>query len=153
MSKVLTICRQLMKLMYGFDRMAKPIELISVSENGKYTFEWKVDESQSNAHGTLHGGYTAFMVDYATSLALVGIGEHKPGNSIELSISYLKPAKIGEIVTMETDCKKLGSSLAFMEATLKNKEGKLLATAKHIKFIGGKTILKDGEVAALIAAL
>ena len=75
------------------------------------------------------------MVDFTTTAALMVMENSKAGVSVDMSISYMRAAKIGDVVTMETECKKIGSTLAFMEATLKNSDGKLLAVGKHTKYV------------------
>ena len=118
----------------GFDRIAAPVEIVAAANNGSCKFQWKVCDKQLNGFGTMHGGYTAFMMNFTTTAALMVMEtNNKPGVSVEMSISYLRAAKAGETVTMETECKKIGSTLAFMEATLKDSNGKILATGKHTK--------------------
>ncbi|XP_002163057.1 acyl-coenzyme A thioesterase 13 [Hydra vulgaris] len=146
MSQLLPIMKQFLKKftsVNNFDRLAAPVELIAVNLDGKLKFQWTVDETQVNSYGTLHGGYTSFLADYTTSIALAAINNKNAGVSVDLSVTYLNPAKVGEIVFIETECKKLGKRLAFLEFQLKNSDGKLLATAKHTKFIGNETNLKD----------
>lgn len=138
MSKLLNVMRQGMKILTsgkGFDRIAAPVECISATDTGQCKFQWTVSEEQVNGFGTLHGGYTAYMVDFTTTAALMVMPMNKSGVSVDMSISYLQAAKVGEIVTMETECKKVGSTLAFMEAVLKNEDGKIIATGKHTKYL------------------
>ena len=118
-----------------FDRLTRNFEVVAATDTGKCTFQWKVEEEQLNGVGTLHGGFTAYVLDYSTTVALLAMGS-KPGVSIDLGVSYLSAAKSGDIVTVETDCKKLGRTLAFLEAEFKVNE-KLIATGKHTKFVGG----------------
>jgi len=121
-----------------FDRLAKSLEVVSASPNGRCVFKWTVDESQLNGLGTLHGGYTAFMLDYSTSAALMVMEGNTPGVSVDMSVSYMNAARPGDVVYVETECKKRGKNLAFLEAAFKkgDEDGKLIATGKHTKFIG-----------------
>ena len=118
------------------DRLTRNIEVVSAADTGKCTFQWKVEEEQLNGSGTLHGGFTAYILDFSTTVTLMAMGSN-PGVSIDLSVSYLNSAKSGDLVTVETECKKLGKTIAFLEAEFKVNE-KLIATGKHTKFIGGK---------------
>lgn len=143
MSKLCTasMMRQIMKLITqrnGYDRLAKSLDVIEAYDDGNAKFKFKIDESQTNANGTLHGGHTAFLVDFCTTAALMGMTqnqENKPGVSIELSVSYQGAGRIGEDVVLETTCQKLGSRIVFMEASFKNENGKLIATGKHTKYL------------------
>ena len=120
----------------GMDRLTQNFEVVTANAAGNCTFQWKVEEEQVNGFGTLHGGFTAYVLDYSTSVALMAMGS-KPGVSIDLNVSYLSAAKIGDIVTVETECRKLGKTLAFLEADFKVND-KLIATGKHTKFVGEK---------------
>lgn len=136
---ILQLVRDGMKVLAstkGFDRLTSKFEVVAATNVGKCTFQWKVEEEQLNGLGTLHGGFTAYVLDYSTSAALMAMGS-TPGVSIDLGVSYLSAAKPGDIVTVETDCKKLGRTLAFLEAEFKVND-KLIATGKHTKFVGGK---------------
>jgi len=96
----------------------------------------KVDESHLNGVGTLHGGMTAFLVDNLTTGTVLTKPPHLPGVSIDMSISYLRAAPVGEEITINAEVVKMGHTLAFTSAELLNKEGKLIAKASHTKFIG-----------------
>jgi len=118
-----------------FDRLAKTVEILSLQE-GKASFKMKVDESHLNGVGTLHGGMTAFLVDYLTTITVVTKPPHLPGVSIDMSISYLRAAPVGDEISIYAEVVKMGRTLAFTSAELLNKDGKLLAKASHTKFIG-----------------
>jgi len=138
---ILEFTKQAMKMIshhQGFDRLAKCLNVVEAHGNGRVLVRWNVLESQLNAMGTLHGGCTAFLVDHATTVSLIVMDkniERKPGVSVDLSVSYLNAAKEGDEVTLETGCTKLGRKLAFMDAVLKKKDGTIIATAKHTKFL------------------
>ena len=54
-----------------------------------------------------------------------------------MHMNYLRAARVNDIVHVETECKKVGSTLAFLEATITNANtGKLIATATHTKYVG-----------------
>lgn len=141
MSKLLTTVRQAMKAvtsMNNLERLAKPLEIVEACEKtGRLKFEFTVDKSQTNINNTLHGAYIAFLVDHTTSFSLVMAGKtSNPGVSVDMNMSYMRSAKIGEVVFIESEIMKIGSNLAFLEATLTNSDGKLVATARHTKFVG-----------------
>merc|ERR1711970_506762 len=106
------------------------MDLIEANESGKFKFKITVDESHTNTNGTIHGAYIAFLVDHSTSLslALSGRGPVHAGASVDLNISYLRTAKVNDVITVETECTKVGSTLAFLQATVMNAEGKAIAT-------------------------
>ncbi|XP_022801413.1 acyl-coenzyme A thioesterase 13-like [Stylophora pistillata] len=119
----------------GFDRVGRKIELLSMSK-GKASFKMKVEESHQNPMGNLHGGMTATLIDMLTTIVITTLPPHKVAASVDLSISYLRPAPVGEDVIINTEVIKMGRTLAFTAAELLNKDGKLVAKARHTQFIG-----------------
>ena len=49
--------------------------------------EMKVEEKHQNRGATLHGGVTAMLVDYVSTLALLSTERAKFGVSVDLSVS------------------------------------------------------------------
>ena len=105
-------------------------------EEGKASFKMIVDESHLNRPGTLHGGMTATLIDNLTTVVLATKPPHKPGVSVDISISYLRPAKPGQEIIINAEVVKMGKTLAFTSAELLHKDGKLIAKGSHIKFVG-----------------
>jgi len=96
-----------------------------------------VDKTHSNQGGTLHGGFSAHLVDSITTAALM-TNDSSPGVSVNMNLTYMKAAKIGEEILIEAKTVRKGRTLAFLECQIKNKEtGALLVTGSHTKFIGG----------------
>jgi len=119
----------------GMDRLAKEVELLSC-DDGKASFKIKVDESHLNGYGTLHGGMTATLVDIFTTAVICTKPPHHPGISTDLSVSYLRPANVGEEITINAEVIKMGQTFAFSSAELLNKDGKLLAKGSNTKYLG-----------------
>lgn len=49
--------------------------------------------------------------------------------------SYLRAAKRGDEVFINAECVKVGKTIAFTTADIKDKTGKLLAQGKHTKYV------------------
>lgn len=84
-----------------------------------------------NPLGAIHGGYAATLLDSACGLALhASLPGDKGYTTLEIKVSYLKgmTANTGE-VRAEGRVVSAGRRAAFTEATLKNANGTLLATA------------------------
>jgi len=108
-----------------------------------------ISEEHINSKGTLHGGFTATLVDGMSSLSLISslLSPSPPVDqssfpgavSVELSVSYLNPVKTGETIVIEAETIKQGKTIAFLDVKIRNKSnGKLIATGKHTKFILSK---------------
>ena len=120
----------------NYHRLAESLNLRGL-EKGKLKYEFTVRESQANLHGVLHGAYVAFVVDETSTKVLeMSHATKKRGVSVNMSVSYLHPAYIDQIITVEAECRKIGSKLAYLEATLRTNDGTLVAHGKHTKFVG-----------------
>ncbi|XP_012494124.1 PREDICTED: acyl-coenzyme A thioesterase 13 [Propithecus coquereli] len=127
--KVLTSAR-------GFDRVLEKVTVISAVP-GKVVCEMKVEEEHTNKMGTLHGGLTATLVDDVSTVALLCTERGLPGVSVDMNITYMSPAKIGEDVVITAHVLKQGRTLAFTSVDLTNKAtGKLVAQGRHTKHLG-----------------
>ena len=88
-------------------------------------------------YGTLHGGFSAHLVDSMSSLALATAqDEFRPGVSVDMSLTYMKPARIGEEIIIEARTLRAGKTLAFLECEIRNKDEALLVKGSHTKFVG-----------------
>ncbi|XP_063779341.1 acyl-coenzyme A thioesterase 13 isoform X1 [Pseudophryne corroboree] len=120
----------------GFDRVLNKLQLVSATP-GKIICELKVDEEHTNRGGTLHGGLTATLVDMVSTVALLNTERGAPGVSVDMNITYMNAAKIGESVLITAQVLKQGRTLAFATVDLVNKEtGKLIAQGRHTKHLG-----------------
>ncbi|KAK3913183.1 Acyl-coenzyme A thioesterase 13 [Frankliniella fusca] len=135
--------RQLVEMMakrlssQGFDRVLSKMKIISGGE-GKCTAELKVEEEHQNIGGTLHGGMTATMVDIVSTLAMMTHEKSKsPGVTVDLHVTYLKGAKVGEDIVIEASTLKAGKNLAYLHVDIINKKNnELIARGSHTKFVG-----------------
>lgn len=108
------------------------------------TFLFTPQPSHCNAFGNLHGGATATLFDFCTTLALLPLsrpadGAHPSfwlflGVSRTLSVTYLRPAPEGEAVTIACTVLAIGRRTAAIRGEMRRKaDGMLLATCEHDK--------------------
>ncbi|CAK9008615.1 unnamed protein product [Durusdinium trenchii] len=102
-------------------------------EDGHVECQIPITEALQNSYGTLHGGCTATIVDVLGTMALLTKDATRPGVSVEMSQSFLAPAKGGEVIVARGEVVKYGRTLGFTEVRLFDAKGKLLATGKHTK--------------------
>ncbi len=59
----------------------------------------------------------------------------------------MRAARPGDTLNIEAVCRKVGSTVAFTEASITNQEGKIIATGKHTKFLAShaEKMLNDGN--------
>ncbi|MCJ8746208.1 hypothetical protein PDJAM_G00139110 [Pangasius djambal] len=120
----------------GFDRVLSKVELVSASP-GKVVCQMKVEEEHTNRGGTLHGGLTATLVDVISTAALIYTERGAPGVSVDMNITYMNAAKVGEDILITAQVLKQGRTLGFTTVDLTNKtNGKLVAQGRHTKHLG-----------------
>eukprot|EP00913_Durusdinium_trenchii_P031863 g29841.t1 len=102
-----------------FDHLLRGMDCVKV-EDGHVECQIPITEALQNSYGTLHGGCTATIVDVYGNFRWFQDAT-RPGVSVEMSQSFLAPAKGGEVI------------VARGEVRLFDAKGKLLATGKHTK--------------------
>ncbi|XP_074025736.1 acyl-coenzyme A thioesterase 13 [Leptinotarsa decemlineata] len=120
----------------GHDQILRKVTVVHLKD-GYCHAEMNVSEEHTNSLGTLHGGLSATLVDNVSSWALMShAGGEYPSVSVEMNMTYLKGAKIGEDIKIEANTLKVGKTLAFLEVFIKNKSsGDLLVKGAHTKFL------------------
>jgi uncharacterized protein (TIGR00369 family) len=122
------------QLMERFNRRKPPTgvlfksNLLEVrSKDGFVRMSYDIGPDFCNPSGAVQGGIIAAMLDDTAAFAcIVKAGEPIYVASLELKTSFFAAAKQG-ILYAEAQCIKLGRTVAFMEASLMDGEGKLLA--------------------------
>ena len=114
---------------------------------GRCVVELKVEPEHANMYGTLHGGFSATLVDAVTSYALVTDDIESLRNlgvSVHLGLEYMKAAKVGAEIVVDASVTKRGKSLAFLTAEIRNKaNNQLLVKGSHTKFLSPPVKPKD----------
>ncbi|BGP34057.1 hypothetical protein JCM10296v2_005872 [Rhodotorula toruloides] len=96
----------------------------------------EVKRHQINRLNGLHGGLIASLVDTMGSLALASKGLYMTGVSTDMSQTFVRGAKLGETVRIQSELVNMGKTLAFTRIELFSADsGKLLAFGSHTKYI------------------
>ena len=98
-------------------------------ERGEIEVLFDARECFTNPMGNVQGGFLAAMLDDTLGPALaatLGDGEFAP--TLELKVSYLRPATPGRIIGTGRVVHR-GGSIAFLGGELKDEAGTVLATA------------------------
>ncbi|ESO07537.1 hypothetical protein HELRODRAFT_75909 [Helobdella robusta] len=118
----------------GFDKVLQKLVVKEATE-GRCVCELKVGDEHTNRGKTLHGGMTATLVDMVSTAALMTKENMGPGVSVNINVSYMQPAFIGNDLIIDSSVIKLGKTLAFLSVEIKDKaSNKLIATGSHTKF-------------------
>lgn len=108
--------------------------------DGVAVVEMTVSNPLQNAQGMAHGGALATLCDLAMGLACVTKG--KMVVTTDLSISYLRAAKVGSILTAKGEVLKDGKNLLRAMTRVYDESGNLIVDARATFFVTG-TITND----------
>jgi uncharacterized protein (TIGR00369 family) len=122
------------QLVERFNRRKPPTGILFKSnilevrrEDGFVRMSYDIGPDFCNPSGAVQGGIIAAMLDDTAAFAcIVKAGEPIYVASLELKTSFLAAANQG-ILYAEAQCIKLGRTVAFMEASLMDGDGKILA--------------------------
>ncbi|XP_066592709.1 acyl-coenzyme A thioesterase 13-like [Prorops nasuta] len=120
----------------NFGQCLKNIKIVSAGE-GNCKAEFTVADEHLNLGGTLHGGFTSTLIDCISTYAIMTHGEGRSGVSVDLNVTFMKPALPGELVTVDAKTVRAGKRIAFLAVDLTKNNGKdMVAHGRHTKFIG-----------------
>jgi uncharacterized protein (TIGR00369 family) len=103
---------------------------------GRVRVAYDTTDQLANRYGAIHGGMTAAMLDDVISLAAgvtIEWGQVTP--TLEMKVSYIAQGKPGTRIIAEARTIRRGGTVMFLEADLKDEEGKLIATASSTVMI------------------
>ena len=105
-------------------------------EEGHVRITAKADGRHTNPLGSVHGGFAATILDSATGCAVhtclpAGVGY----GTVDLNVKMLRPVPQGAEVVAEATVTHISRSLGVAEGTLRDEEGRLLASASATCFI------------------
>lgn len=101
-------------------------KLIAVEE-GSLTVEFVVREEMTNPGKILHGGISSSMMDDVMGMTVFALGRENFYTTINLSIDYLLPAKVGDVIYVKSKVIRGGKNVINMECEVRNTEHKIIA--------------------------
>jgi uncharacterized protein (TIGR00369 family) len=107
------------------------------SEPGRTIWRATIDERFLNPAGVVQGGFLAAMLDSAMGASAVSLTGERRVNvaNTEMKVSFLRSARVGDVLTCTAIVIKPGRVISFLEATIENAEGDLVATASSTYLI------------------
>lgn len=131
-----------------YDFLLSEVEIISATK-GSVTAQLTLDKNQVNSRGTIHGAVSAALADWSGGLAIATYGLEKTGASIDIHVTYIGTALVGDTIQIEAIANKVGRSIAFTTIRIiklvDGKPGPLVATASHTKYIAQPAAKSAGE--------
>jgi acyl-coenzyme A thioesterase 13 len=121
-----------------YDFLLSDVEIVS-AKKGAMTARLLLGKPHVNSRGTIHGAVSAALVDWSGGLAIATHGLERTGASIDIHVTYIGTAQVGETVEIEATADKVGRSVAFTTIRIcklvDGKPGAMVATASHTKYI------------------
>ena len=107
------------------------------SEPGRTIWRATIDERFLNPAGVVQGGFLAAMLDSAMGASAVSLTGERRVNvaNTEMKVSFLRSARVGDVLTCTAIVIKPGRVISFLEATIETAEGDLVATASSTYLI------------------
>ncbi|KAJ8766811.1 hypothetical protein K2173_008365 [Erythroxylum novogranatense] len=119
-----------------FERFVMEGIHVDLIEPGRLICSMKVPPRLLNAGNFLHGGATATLVDLVGSAVILTAGAQQTGVSVEINVSYLDAAYVGEEIEIEARNLRVGKAIAVVSVELrKKKTGKIIAQGRHTKYL------------------
>lgn len=116
--------------------------LVEVPQAGSVVMTWTPGPQLANLTGGVHGGYVALVCDEAAGLAAASTGERfVPMITLDLDITYLRPALTGVAHRVEGTVLHAGRQRLVSEARILTPEGKLAVAARG-SFIPNATFVE-----------
>ena len=113
------------------------------TENGRITYELKLDREHVNFGGTAHGGLLMTVIDECSILSvwLVDRGNESPIHVVTVSatINCISAACLGETLIFDAIVTKSGGTLSYVTVTVTEKvTSRLIASGNVISFTKSK---------------
>jgi uncharacterized protein (TIGR00369 family) len=102
---------------------------LRVVEQGEMEAEFIVRKEMTNPAGMLHGGIHSAILDDIVGMTVALYGLEHLYVSVNLSVDFLAPAKVGEKVIARSKVTRAGKTIVNAVAELYNESGTLLSRA------------------------
>ena len=104
-------------------------------------WQMRIDERFLNPAGIVQGGFLSAMMDSAmgASAVLSVAGQKVYVANTEMKSSFLRPARVGDVLTCTASVLKPGKVIAFLRATVVNGDGNLVSTGSSTYLIKERT--------------
>ena len=104
---------------------------IDKTEPGRSVWQMLADERFANPVGIVQGGFVAAFADSAMGAASVTFAKDRKvfSANAEIKVSFLKPAKVGSLLTCTAYVISGGNRAAFIEAEITDEDGRMIAKA------------------------
>ncbi|KAF2759967.1 Thioesterase/thiol ester dehydrase-isomerase [Pseudovirgaria hyperparasitica] len=122
---------------YNF--LLTPLELISATK-GTVVARLPLTDVHVNSKGGIHGSTSATIVDLIGGLAIAAYDlRDSTGVSVDIHITYVSSAKVGDIIEIVGSVDKVGGTLAYTSVTIwkvvDGQRGPVVVKGSHTKYV------------------
>lgn len=110
------------------------------AEEGSVEVEFVVREEMTNPAKILHGGTIASMLDDVMGMTVFMLGRESFYTTVNLSIDYLLPAKIGDTIVAKSKIIRAGKTVINIECAIYNTDQKIVAKCTSNMVVTGVKI-------------
>ena len=127
------------------------VRIVSAQPEGRATLEYRATPAQCHSGGVVQGGFVTGWIDAAMAHAVMAMpgGEVVP-MTLEIKVSFFAPTRPG-LVTAEAWVVQGGRRIAFIEGSLKDEAGTLLAKASSTITLASRAKVEAAARAAISA--
>ncbi len=126
--------------------------IFSIDPAGRAVLEYRATPEQSHSGGVVQGGFVTGWIDAAMAHAVMAVpGDEMVPMTLEIKVSFFAPTRPG-IVVAEAWVVQGGRRTAFVEGTLKDAAGTLLAKASSTITLVSRAKIEAASKAALEVA-
>ena len=113
---------------FGFD--------VAVAERGRVVMRLRVGARHRQAHGVVHGGVLAALVDTAGGLATyMALPRGSRAATVEMKINFLESVESG-VLLADASVVRLGRHIAVVDCNVRDARDRLVAKALMTFFVG-----------------
>lgn len=114
------------------------VDIISATR-GQMQARLKLTAEHVNSRGTIHGAVSAAIIDWAGGMSIATYGYERTGASIDIHVSYLSTATVGDTLDISAIADRVGKSMAFTTVKISRvvdaAVGPLVSKGSHTKFL------------------
>lgn len=126
--------------------------IVSVAPEGRAVLEYRATSAQCHSGGVVQGGFVTGWIDAAMAHAVMAIpGDEMVPMTLEIKVSFFAPTRPG-LVVAEAWVVQGGRRTAFVEGTLKDGAGTMLAKASSTITMASRAKVEAAARAALGAS-
>ena len=103
----------------------------SIAEIGVVNYQLKVTEKHLATPSSAHGGLISALLDATLGIGALSVvcNDEKVVSTVEMKVTFLSPAKLGDELIAKSVLLKAGKRLIFMEGDILNGKGVIVAKA------------------------